>query len=339
MTFVGLDTRSALALFHLAEPGGERPPALLEVPAEGGLAYFHRPGVRVFGGSVGPGPVLAFERCGEDCLEVFQWRAWAWKRLGDSLEVPAAATLHATYDLAGAPWVVFLGATAVRGRQRAWAFRWEADEDEAGRWRRHGPLSVDAVGEPAAVPDPGRKDAILVGSGRFNADDFARSWLPTLPDLPREQMAEVFPLAGDTAVVLAADGSTYLTPDGGATWQRTEGTPPRSDGTEIWFDRPTGDRTGVLGGIWVDAEAPRPQLIVTEISPTSPEKGWQEVVRVPSEVVTDTGTRLAFAHFLRPDGRRWWLLTGCTDAPAASGLVVRGPEDLGKPRFVSITAP
>ena len=201
------------------------------------------------------------------------------------------------------------------------------------------PLSVDAVGEPAAVPDPGRKDAILVGSGRFNADDFARSWLPALPDLPREQMAEVFPLAGDAAVVLAADGRAYLTPDGGATWKRTDWSPPRSDGTEIWFDRPTGDRSGALGVVWVDARAPRPQLIVTEISLTSPEKGWQEVVRVPSEVVTDTGSRLAFEPYLRPDGRRWWLLTGCTDAPAASGLVARGPADLGTPRFLSITTP
>jgi hypothetical protein len=355
MTFVGLDTRSGRALFHLFDPGGDRPPALLDVPSEGGLAYFHRPGRRVFGGSVGPGPVLAFERCGETCLKVFRWRDWAWTPVGGELEVPPAVTVHATWDRSGVPWVVLLGETetATRGRQRAWAFRWEsAEPDEredegSGRWRRHGPLSVDAVGEPAAVPDPYREDAILVGSGRFVPDGFARSWLSALPQVPRERMAEVFPLrpgpdGGIRAVVLTDDGGAFVTDDGGAGWQRADWSPPRAEGPELLHDRPTGDRTGPLGVVWVDARAPRPGLVLTEIpedAEVGAEDGWREVARVPLEVKTDTGVTLTFEHYLRPDGRRWWLLTPCVDTPETSGLVVRGPGDLEHPRFVTIAEP
>jgi len=355
MTFVGLDTRSGRALFHLFDPAGDRPPALLDVPSEGGLAYFHRPGRRVFGGSVGPGPVLAFERCGEGCLEVFRWRDWAWTPLGAPLEVPPATTVHATWDRSGAPWVALLGETATRGRQRAWAFRWEsAEEGEGegegagdGRWRRHGPLSVDAVGEPAAVPDPQREDAILVGSGRFVPVGFARSWLSALPQVPREQMAEVFPLRPGPgnqvrAVVLTDDGDAFFTADGGATWERAGWPPPRAEGPELLHDRPTGDRTGPLGVVWVDAKAPRPRLVLTEIpedAATGAANGWREVTRIPLEVKTDTGATLAFEHYLRPDGRSWWLLTPCFDTPETSGLVVRGPDDLDPPRFVSIAEP
>lgn len=349
MTFVGLDTRSGRALFHLSDPAGDRPPALLDVPSEGGLAYFHRPGRRVFGGSVGPGPVLAFERCGSGCLEVFRWRDWAWTPLGGALEVPPAATVHATWDLSGIPWVVLLGETATRGRQRAWAFHWErtdeAEDPGKGRWRRHGPLSVDAVGDPAAVPDPHREDAILVGSGRFVPEGFARSWLSALPQVPREEMAEVFPLrpgpAGELrAVVLTDGGDALLTGDGGATWERASWAAPRAEGPELVPDRPTGDRTGPLGVVWVDARAPRPGLVLTEIpEEAGVESGWREVARIPLEVETDTGVIVAFEHYLRPSGRSWWLLTPCVDTPETSGLVVRGPDEIERPRFVSIAEP
>lgn len=343
-TFVGLDTRSGHALFHLSDPAGDRPPALLDVPPEGGLAFYHRPGRNVFGGSVGPGPVLAFARCGEDCLEVYRWQDWSWIPLGERLEIPAATTVHATYDRSGAAWVVLLGETAARGRQRAWAHRWEPDEGGTPHWSHHGPLTVDAVGEPAAVPDPVRPDGILVGSGRFVPDDLARSWLPALPTLPRERMAEVFPLGpGGRAgsVVLTADGEAYLTPDGGETWRRAGWSAPAAEGRELWLDRPTGDRTGPLGVVWVDSKAPRPQLVLTE-TPGGPDAaeaaGWREVARIPSEVVVGGATRV-FEHYLRPDGRRWWLLTPCFDTPETSGLVVRGPDDLETPRFVSIADP
>jgi len=345
-TFVGLDTRSGHALFHLSDPAGNRPPALLDVPPEGGLAFYHRPGRHVFGGSVGPGPVLAFERCGEGCLEVYRWHDWSWISLGARLEIPAATTVHATYDRSGAAWVVLLGETATRGRQRAWAYRWEREAGGAPQWSRHGPLTVDAVGEPAAVPDPVRPDGILVGSGRFVPDDLARSWLPALPSLPREQMAEVFPLdpgerAGVPAVVLTADGEAYVTPDGGESWRRAGWQAPAAEGRELWLDRPTGDRTGSLGVVWVDSKAPRPQLVLAE-APDDPEAddadGWKEAARIPSEVVVG-GTTRVFEHYLRPDGRRWWLLTPCFDTPETSGLVVRGPEDLDTPRFVSIADP
>lgn len=355
-TFVGLDTRSGHALFHLSDPGGERPPALLEVPSEGNLAAYHRPGRRVFGGSVGPGPVLAFERCGEACLKVFRWRDWAWTPLGSSLEIPAVTTVHATYDRSGAAWVVLLGETATRGRQRAWAYRWApGPQGGSERWSRHGPLTVDAVGEPSAVPDPTRPDAILVGSGRFVPDGLARSWLSSLPSLPREHLAEVFPLATSSsearsadvkqAVVLTADGDAFLTRDGGTSWERAGWIPPAGDGPEIWLDRPTGDRTGSLGAVWVDAKAPLPQLVLTEApgeglrtSGQSRDWGWKEVARLPSQIQVGGSTR-AFEHYLRPDGRSWWLLTSCFDTPETSGLVVRGPRDLDKPRFLSIADP
>lgn len=342
VTLVGLDTRSGRALFHLSDPGGDRPPGLLEVPSEGGLAFLHRPDKPVFGGSVGPGPVLAFTRCGESCLEVLAWRDGGWLPLEGRVEAPAATTVHATWDRTGTAWVVALGQTETPGRQRAWAFHRSGDA-----WTRHGPLDVDAVGEPAAVPDPDRRDAVLVGSGRFTPDGPARSWLAALPDLPREQMAEVFPLgtgSGDagpsSAVVLAADGSAFLTKDGGASWQRAGWAPPAAEGPEVWLDRPTGDRSGGPGVVWVDGKASRPALILAEVERRGDDgSGWMEVARIPSEVVTDTGASLTFEHYLRPDGRRWWLLTGCVDTPETSGLVARGPQDLTVPRFISIAEP
>jgi len=232
--------------------------------------------------------------------------------------------------------VVLLGETATAGRRRAWAFRWSD-----GGWTRHGPLDVDAVGEPAAAPDPRRSDAVLVGSGRFVPDGPARSWLAALPDLPGEQMAEVFPgNLPQTAVVLTAEGAAFRTGDGGTTWRRTGWSPPAAEGPEVWLDRPTGDRSGPPGAVWVDAKAPRPALILTELADREDgASGWKEVARIPSEVVTDTGVSLTFEHYLRPDGRRWWLLTGCVDTPQTSGLVVRGPEDPADPRFVSIAEP
>lgn len=337
ITLVGLDTHAGRALLHLSDPGGDRPPGLLEVPSEGGLAFLHRADRPVFGGSVGPGPVLAFERCGEGCLKVLAWRAGGWVPLEGRVEAPPAVTLHATWDRSGTAWVVALGQTETPGRQRAWAFRRTGDV-----WIHHGPLSVDAVGEPAAVPDPVRTDAILVGSGRFRPDGPAGSWLSALPNLPREQMAEVFPLDAGSAVVLGADGSVFLTRDGGASWRRAGWAPPEAEGPEIWLDRPTGDRTGGPGVVWVDGKAARPALILTEIevrNSSGRSGGWKEVARIPSEVVTDTGASLIFEHYLRPDGRRWWLLTGCVETPQTSGLVARGPQDLAAPRFVSIAEP
>ena len=64
------------------------------------------PGERVYGGSMGGGPIFGVRSCGDGCLQPVTWAAGAWQPLGGTITGVPSGIAHGTYDLSGAPWVV-----------------------------------------------------------------------------------------------------------------------------------------------------------------------------------------------------------------------------------------
>ena len=108
---------------HQDEPRAVRAAARRRLAARGRLrggavrAWPAPAGAATFGGSTGPGAVLAGVRCGPKCLQVVRFRDGAWQRLGEPLLASETATLHLAWDRGGAPWVV-LHALDRRQRRR-----------------------------------------------------------------------------------------------------------------------------------------------------------------------------------------------------------------------------
>jgi hypothetical protein len=97
-TLAGLDTSSGTAMFAAAGEAGW----LIEVAGgtAGATARASSPtGPRVFGGSVGPGPLFGVSSCGDACLQAARWRSGEWEPFGEPLRAPVVSTVHATYDL------------------------------------------------------------------------------------------------------------------------------------------------------------------------------------------------------------------------------------------------
>ncbi len=258
LTPVGLDTASGRVLLAVPPLGagskarGDGWLVELAPGAESARAW-RDPAAQLrgrFGGSVGPGPVLALRPCGDSCLQPVRWQAGAWTPLGESLPLPSVSTAGLTYDLTGAPWIVIHRAAEreAAGQVKAWAFRLEGRE-----WVPKGHLTVAAVGDLQAMPAPQRKDGVLSGTGLFAASGAPETWVAGLPSLPPAKQGQLIALGGGFAGYLSADGAIYLSGDTGKTWRRSTWTPWGTgttgiwrQGNDFWVDLPLGDRQGRL---------------------------------------------------------------------------------------------
>ena len=159
LTLLGLDTRAQRALFMLPASGGKPWVLELDLQADAATAFPDPGAENRFGGSTGPGPVIAASRCGERCLQPVVFRGGRWERLGEPLLASSTMTFHATWDRAGVPWIV-LHSFADGAGTAAKAYRLEA-----GDWSSEGGLSIRGVGSPGAYPAPAGEAGIVSGDG------------------------------------------------------------------------------------------------------------------------------------------------------------------------------
>jgi hypothetical protein len=338
LTPIGVDTASGRVLLSIPPLGGRGKGWTAELAADAteARAYPEAGGGR-FGGSVGPGPVLAAQPCGGSCLQPVRWKDGAWEPLGEPLQVPAVNTATGTYDLAGSPWIVVQGKGDRAGQVKAWGFRLEGRE-----WQLKGATPVTAAGDLAAVPAPQRKDGVLSGTGLFAASGPPQVWLKGLPALPPARQGQVVALGGGSAAYLSADGVVYLSPDDGKSWRRSTWTPWGGgtaglwrQGTDYWVDLPVGDRRGPLQLAWFDRRTPGSEIVyLTRLGPGG---AWTTLTQAKSEVATRS-EKLPVSHIFAPREGTWLLLSGCVATAGGSDLVVRTYEKgtLSPPRLVPL---
>lgn len=349
LTVIGVDTAAGQTLLSLrpAESAASKTPGwVIELDAAGDRARaFPDRETGRFGGSVGPGPVLAARPCSGSCLQPVRWRDGTFRPVGEPLTAPQGATVAATYDATGAPWIVMLAdlspgapaTDAVGGELRAWAWRFD------GEWRERGNQIVSAVGDLPAAPAPGQTDGIVVGTGRFRAAAPPTVWVAGLPALSSERRGQLLALSERDAAYLASDGAAYASTDAGTTWKRSTWTPwgpstagPWHQGTDYWVDLPLGLRRGALQLAWFDRRSPSNERLI--LARRDPDGSWVSLVEAPSPILTKGGDRLAVSHVLLPREGRWLLLSGCVATKEGSGLVLRtfDGRQLSEPRFLAI---
>jgi hypothetical protein len=332
LTPIGVDTDAGEILFTLPS---RQPPipgwvVVLETGSGAARLFADREREVRFGGSVGPGPVLASRRCGPSCLQMLRWREGLWEPVGGPLTLADTMTVHATYDHGGTPWVVLhrrAGEAAVDG----WAFRLEGQE-----WSARGALRISAVGVPGAVPAPGRTDAVLSGTGLWAGAAPPGYWLAGLPAVAAGERGQVVSLGGPYGTYLAGGGGIYLTADAGRSWKASTWAPWGERGSlwrygdEYTLDLALGDHAGALAVAWFDQRLPRKEAVVLAEKPAAGE--WKEVGRLPLELSV-AGAVLPFHHVLRTD-REWVLVAGCVSTPAGAALALRTSRDgrLSAPR-------
>jgi hypothetical protein len=341
LTVIGMDTSSGLMLFALAggsTAGGGGWVVGLDGAGREAHAYPERSGNR-YGGSVGPGAIVAVESCGPECLQPVRWHGDAWQPLGDSLTVPSGSTLAATYDESGAPWLVAHAAGTRDGEYKAWSFRYEGHE-----WKGHGSLTVAAVGQPQAVPAPQASDGVTSGTGLFTASAPPSTWVQGLPGVTPDRRGQLLALGDAGAAYLSADGVAYLSADAGKTWRRSTWTPwGGGDTTGIWrqgkdygIDLPYGDHRGALQLVWYDRRsAAAEHVLLTRLGPGG---AWTALGQAPADVTTRSGEHLPVTQVLVPRPDTWILLSGCAATATGSGLVLRSFDhgQLSDVRFVPI---
>jgi hypothetical protein len=340
LTPIGTDTDSGRVLLSVPPLAGEHQGWIVELGMDGTATAYPDPGDGRFGGSAGPGPVVAVRPCGNACLQPIRWKAGAWEPLGEPLSTPTVITAAATYDLMGTPWLVVHGKGKEEGVVRAWAYRLEERD-----WKSKGSLEVTAVGDLQALPSPQRRDGVLSGTGLFTASGSPEVWVQGLPDLPPARRGAVVGLAGSAAAYLSADGAVYLSGDSGKSWRRSTWTPWGAgttgiwrQGKDYWIDLPLGDRRGPLELAWFDRRTPdQESIFLTRLTPAG---AWTVLSQAKSEIRTKNDDRLAVSHVLAPREGALVLLSGCAATAGGSGLVVRSYEKgtLSEARFVPITS-
>lgn len=351
LTLIGIDTTSGDML--LSAPAlGPGDPWIVEVSAGGGRARLHPDRSKGrFGGSVGPGPVIAAAPCGKSCLQPVRWAdgtggggggGGEWEPVGDPLHLPVATNVTPTYDRTGAPWFLVQSPTAQDGRVRVQAFRLEGRE-----WRDRGELTVAAMGQPPALPAPQRKDGVLAGTGLFSASGRPELWVTGIPSLPAARRGQLIALTGTSAAYLSGDGVVYLSDDSGKTWRRSTWTPwgpPENtestvgiwrQGRDWWVDLPFGDHEGALRLAWFDRRVPSEEkILLTRLTQSG---DWIRLAEARSEVRTRNES-LGLTQILVPRGDTWVLLTGCVATKGTSSLVLRvfDGKALSEPKLVRL---
>lgn len=343
LTLIGMDTAAGRTLLAVPPTGTSQAAWIVELDGEGREArvYPDDPKGR-FGGSVGPGPVVAARPCGPSCLQPVQWKDGTWEPLGDSVVAPEASTFSATYDRTGAPWVLLYGHGAQAGQLKAWAFRLDNRT-----WQKRGASEVAAVGEPQALPAPQRKDGILTGTGLFSASGLPEAWVTGLPSVTAARRGQLIALTGTSAAYVSGDGVVYLSDNSGKSWRRSTWTPWGAQdtvgiwrqGKDYWVDAPSGDHRGSLRLAWFDHRRPSNEVLVLTRLGTAGE--WLRLTDFPSEVKTKNDEHLPVTQVLVPQGDTWLLLSGCAATAEGSGLVLRvfDGKALSAPKFLTLKAP
>jgi hypothetical protein len=343
LTLVGIDTTSGNMLFSVPPiSGGTGTGWLVEIdPAGHAARAYPDPPKGLFSGSVGPGPVLAAIPCGENCVQPMQWNHGTWQPVGEPLRTPTASNLAPTYDESGAPWFILQRAAGQAGRTPVWAFRMKDRE-----WTGRGPIDVMAVGQPAALPAPQRKDGILVGTGLFSSSGSPENWVAAVPTLPEQRRGQLVALTGTSAAYLSADGVVYLSDDAGKKWRRSTWTPWGAtevvgswlQGKDYWVDLAYGNHLGGLRLVWYDrrVSSQGERILLTRLTPGG---DWKVLAEAPSEIRSKNGDVLTIAQVLVPKGDLWLLLSGCAATAQGSGVVVRvfDGKALSEPRLVLFT--
>jgi hypothetical protein len=361
LTVIGMDTEAGRVLIAVAAPGGGTGSWIVALDSAGAAgaagataggaegaaggsavreahAYPEQPAGR-FGGSVGPGPVLALQPCGTNCLQPVRFDRGHWQPLGDPLNLPSASTAAATYDSSGAPWLVAHTGDNQEGLVSAIAFRYEGNQ-----WKSRGSLAVTAVGQPQAVPAPQRRDGVISGTGIFSASGPPSTWVKGLPGVAPARRGQLLAVTGTDAAYLTADGVAYLSTDTGKTWRRSTWTPwGGGDTTGMWrqgidygIDLPFGDRRGTLQLVWFDRRtAAAERVVLTRLGTGG---AWTELAAAPTDVTTRNGEHLPVTQVLIPRPDTWILLSACAATATGSGLVLRTLEkgQLSEARFVPI---
>ncbi len=340
LTLIGMDTSSGRTLFSVPPLAAGQPSWIVELDGDGREAHAwpDDPKGR-YGGSVGPGPVIAVVPCGPSCIQPVRWNAGTWEAMGDPLSAPTASTADPTYDQTGAPWFLLHGVSGTAGQEQAWAFRYEGRD-----WRSRGSMVVAAVGQPPALPAPQRKDGVLTGTGLFSASGPPETWVSGLPGIKVERRGQLIALTGTSAAYVSGDGVVYLSGDSGKTWRRSTWTPwgiqdvvgSWRQGKDYWVDFPFGDHRGALRLVWFDHRDPREEKVV--LSRLTPSGDWLKLIEIPGEVTTKNGEKLGIMQILVPKGEDWLLLTGCAATAQGSGLVLRvfDGKAMSEPRFLPL---
>jgi hypothetical protein len=327
LTLVGIDTTSGAMLFS-APAVGSGAPWLIELRGDGSQArVLPDNGKGRFGGSVGPGPVLAATPCGANCLQPVSWTGSGWQPLGEPLRVPTATTVSSTYDRTGTAWFLVQFPAKQDGSIQVEAFRLKGQD-----WESRGALTVTAVGQPAALPAPQRKDGVLVGTGLFSVSGRPEAWVSGIPSLPAARRGQLIALTGTSAAYLSADGVVYLSDDSGKTWRRSTWTPwgnPKGgegtvgiwrQGSDWWVDLPYGDHEGSLKLAWFDRRVPTEEkILLTRLTQSGQ---WIRLSETRSEVSTRSES-LPLSQIMVPRRDTWVLLTGCVASGGTSSLVLR----------------
>lgn len=302
-----------------------------------------------FGGSVGPGPLMALTRCGQGCLQSVRFYRGSWQALGEPISGPSASTAHLTYSGDGAPWLVLHGAAEREGHVTAWAFRLDGRE-----WRARGRAEVTAVGAPGAGAAPWDDSAIVSGNGLFVADGSPRRWLESVPTDAEASGASLLPLVSPSgprrpddrrrAVLVTGEGLVYRTVDGGSSWRRSLWTPWNTGTAEPWrrgadylIDIPLGPPSEELPALWFDRRFDdRERVLVTAMTPLG---DWRVEATLPADLPTSAGRELEVLHTLRSPTGAITLLFGCVTSGGQPMLVARdlsGPRKDDGPRLVRI---
>ena len=341
LTLIGIDTTSGTMLLA-APPLGPAGPWVVELAGDAGRARLHPDPMKGrFGGSVGPGPVIAATACGQSCVQPVRWAGGEWEPLGEPLHLPAAVNAMPTYDRTGAPWFLVQSPGAPDGAMKVQAFRLENRE-----WKDRGALDVTAVGQPPALPAPQRKDGVLVGTGLFSASGRPETWVSGVPSLPAARRGQLVALTGTSAAYLSGDGVVYLSDDSGKKWRRSTWTPWDGSsgdrtvgiwrqGSDWWVDLPYGDHEGALRLAWFDRRVPSEEkVLLTRLAGNG---SWIRLAETRSEVSTKNES-LGLTQILVPKGDTWILLTGCVTTGGTSSIVVRtfDGKALSGPRMVKL---
>jgi hypothetical protein len=340
LTLIGMDTSTGSTLFAVPPAGDGKASWIVELDGDGehARAWPDDPKGR-FGGSVGPGPVIAAQPCGKSCLQPVRWNDGVWEPLGEPLNAPVAASATPTYDHTGAPWFLLHTADKTEGQQRAWAFRLQG-----GEWRNRGSMTVAAVGQPPALPAPQRKDGVLTGTGLFSASGQPEAWVAGLPGVTAARRGQLIALTGTSVAYVSGDGVVYLSDDSGKTWRRSTWTPwgGKSEavalwrqGKDFWVDFPFGDHRGALRLVWFDHRRPSEEVVV--LTRLTQSGDWVRVTEAPGQVKTKS-EQLPITQILVPKGDVWLLFSGCAATANGSGLVLRAfnGTSLSPARFVPI---
>lgn len=326
LTLVGLDTASGKALFAVANHGSGG--GWLELRFAERRATLAPAGSElVLGSSAGPGAVFAVLACGENCLQPARFSAGRFIALGAALLVPARATVAATYDGGGAPWIV-LHEPSDAGVLAARAFRLTD-----GEWLPRGTLRVTDVGHPGAHAVPGDRQTITSGTGLFSAAAEPRYWLDGLPELAPARRGQVVPLGDESAAYVAADGVVYRSHDRGVSWRRSLWTPWSANVVQPWklgedydAELPNGALRLPLPLVWFDHRDPKApsRILLTEMDADGT---WRELAVLPAllprPVAQSAAAPVEVSEVMRFDDGSWLLFGGCVAGDGESRVALQ----------------